>query len=137
MNWTCSTLKIKRPHQNFYSITWVVIFRSFGSHFYRRILKKISLAKMGEMSKIQLGVIGALFLSVASSVSIVICNKALMSNLGFPFGNYHFSLSQLIKVDIARLTIIIWVWALVLTVMCEFLVSIIISLHLHLFLFFY
>ncbi|KAK7257699.1 hypothetical protein RIF29_31862 [Crotalaria pallida] len=41
--------------------------------------------KMGEMSSIQLGVIGALFLSVASSVSIVICNKALMSNLGFPF----------------------------------------------------
>ncbi|KAK4760586.1 hypothetical protein SAY87_005479 [Trapa incisa] len=33
----------------------------------------------------QLGVIGALFLSVASSVSIVICNKALMSHLGFPF----------------------------------------------------
>lgn len=41
---------------------------------------------MGEMSSAQLGVIGALFLSVASSVSIVICNKALMSNLGFPFG---------------------------------------------------
>ncbi|KAK4441187.1 UDP-xylose transporter 1 [Sesamum alatum] len=41
--------------------------------------------KMGEMSGFQLGVIGALFLSVASSVSIVICNKALMSNLGFPF----------------------------------------------------
>ncbi|MBA0774554.1 hypothetical protein Gotri_009756 [Gossypium trilobum] len=37
------------------------------------------------MSSFQLGVIGALFLSVASSVSIVICNKALMSNLGFPF----------------------------------------------------
>lgn len=37
------------------------------------------------MSGFQLGVIGALFLSVASSVSIVICNKALMSNLGFPF----------------------------------------------------
>nr|GMD15889.1 UDP-xylose transporter 1 [Ipomoea batatas] len=35
------------------------------------------------MSSMQLGVIGALFLSVASSVSIVICNKALMSNLGF------------------------------------------------------
>lgn len=34
----------------------------------------------------QLGVNGALFLSVASSVSIVICNKALMSNLGFSFG---------------------------------------------------
>ncbi|EXB38683.1 hypothetical protein L484_008047 [Morus notabilis] len=41
--------------------------------------------KMGEMSGFQLGVVGALFLSVASSVSIVICNKALMSNLGFPF----------------------------------------------------
>ncbi|WCJ41007.1 Nucleotide/sugar transporter family protein [Euphorbia peplus] len=40
---------------------------------------------MGEMSRFQVGVIGALFLSVASSVSIVICNKALMSNLGFPF----------------------------------------------------
>ncbi|CAL5352795.1 unnamed protein product [Camellia sinensis] len=40
---------------------------------------------MGEMSGFQLGVLGALFLSVASSVSIVICNKALMSNLGFPF----------------------------------------------------
>ncbi|KAJ8751400.1 hypothetical protein K2173_016603 [Erythroxylum novogranatense] len=40
---------------------------------------------MGEMSGFQLGVIGALFLSVASSVSIVICNKALMSNLRFPF----------------------------------------------------
>ncbi|KAF3955963.1 hypothetical protein CMV_018882 [Castanea mollissima] len=43
------------------------------------------LKKMGEMSSFQLGVVGALFLSVASSVSIVICNKALMSNLGFPF----------------------------------------------------
>nr|GMD64538.1 UDP-xylose transporter 1 [Ipomoea batatas]GMD69461.1 UDP-xylose transporter 1 [Ipomoea batatas] len=40
---------------------------------------------MGEMSSFQVGVIGALFLSVASSVSIVICNKALMSNLGFKF----------------------------------------------------
>ncbi|XVE79778.1 hypothetical protein DITRI_Ditri14bG0083500 [Diplodiscus trichospermus] len=40
---------------------------------------------MGEMSSFQLGVIGALFLSVAASVSIVICNKALMSNLRFPF----------------------------------------------------
>ncbi|XP_076928406.1 UDP-xylose transporter 1-like [Bidens hawaiensis] len=40
---------------------------------------------MGELTGYQLGVIGALFLSVVSSVSIVICNKALMSNLGFPF----------------------------------------------------
>ncbi|KAH6827988.1 Nucleotide/sugar transporter family protein [Perilla frutescens var. hirtella] len=37
------------------------------------------------MSGFQLGVMGALFLSVASSVSIVLCNKALMSNLGFQF----------------------------------------------------
>ncbi|KAL4278174.1 hypothetical protein GQ457_03G043820 [Hibiscus cannabinus] len=44
-----------------------------------------SLQEMGEITSFQLGVIGALFLSVASSVSIVICNKALMSNLGFPF----------------------------------------------------
>ncbi|KAK1409927.1 hypothetical protein QVD17_36457 [Tagetes erecta] len=41
--------------------------------------------KMGELNGYQLGVIGALFLSVASSVSIVICNKALMTNLGFSF----------------------------------------------------
>ncbi|XP_042475500.1 UDP-xylose transporter 1-like [Macadamia integrifolia] len=40
---------------------------------------------MGEIHSFQLGVVGALALSVASSVSIVICNKALMSNLGFPF----------------------------------------------------
>lgn len=42
--------------------------------------------EMEKMMGFQLGVIGALFLSVASSVSIVICNKALMSNLGFSFG---------------------------------------------------
>ncbi|OVA18064.1 Triose-phosphate transporter domain [Macleaya cordata] len=40
---------------------------------------------MGETPGFHLGVIGALALSVASSVAIVICNKALMSNLGFPF----------------------------------------------------
>lgn len=33
----------------------------------------------------QLGVIGSLTISVASSVAIVICNKALISTLGFPF----------------------------------------------------
>jgi solute carrier family 35 protein E3 len=36
--------------------------------------------------KFQLGTVGALGLSVVSSVSIVICNKALMSSLGFTFG---------------------------------------------------
>uniref|UniRef100_N1QV47 Sugar phosphate transporter domain-containing protein n=1 Tax=Aegilops tauschii TaxID=37682 RepID=N1QV47_AEGTA len=35
--------------------------------------------------KFQLGTVGALGLSVVSSVSIVICNKALMSSLGFTF----------------------------------------------------
>lgn len=38
-----------------------------------------------EGSGCQLGVLGSLALSVASSVAIVICNKALMSSLGFPF----------------------------------------------------
>ncbi|XP_074558407.1 UDP-xylose transporter 1-like [Curcuma longa] len=40
---------------------------------------------MAGSSGFQLGVVGSLTLSVASSVSIVICNKALMSTLGFPF----------------------------------------------------
>ncbi|KAK4436451.1 UDP-xylose transporter 3 [Sesamum alatum] len=41
--------------------------------------------KMNENKGFQLGTIGALTLSVVSSVSIVICNKALMSNLHFIF----------------------------------------------------
>ncbi|KAM1653391.1 hypothetical protein ACFX15_005606 [Malus domestica] len=41
--------------------------------------------KMGEGPTFQLGTIGALSLSVVSSVSIVICNKALISTLGFTF----------------------------------------------------
>ncbi|KAA3471775.1 putative membrane protein [Gossypium australe] len=40
---------------------------------------------MSENRKFQLGTIGALSLSVVSSVSIVICNKALISTLGFTF----------------------------------------------------
>ncbi|RRT75905.1 hypothetical protein BHE74_00028231 [Ensete ventricosum] len=40
---------------------------------------------MGEGGGFQLGTVGALSLSVVSSVSIVICNKALMSSLGFKF----------------------------------------------------
>ncbi|KAH1255486.1 UDP-xylose transporter 3 [Glycine max] len=40
---------------------------------------------MGEGEKLQLGTVGALSLSVVSSVSIVICNKALMSSLHFIF----------------------------------------------------
>lgn len=43
--------------------------------------------KMGEGERFQLGTVGALTLSVVSSVSIVICNKALMSSLHFIFGN--------------------------------------------------
>ncbi|KAK7282421.1 hypothetical protein RIF29_11170 [Crotalaria pallida] len=40
---------------------------------------------MGEGEQFQLGTVGALSLSVVSSVSIVICNKALMSSLHFIF----------------------------------------------------
>ncbi|KAK4273775.1 hypothetical protein QN277_017106 [Acacia crassicarpa] len=40
---------------------------------------------MGEGERFQLGTIGALSLSVVSSVSIVVCNKALMSSLRFIF----------------------------------------------------
>ncbi|XP_072961878.1 UDP-xylose transporter 1-like [Typha angustifolia] len=40
---------------------------------------------MSEGSRFQLGVIGSLVLSVASSVAIVICNKFLISSLGFLF----------------------------------------------------
>ena len=43
---------------------------------------------MSEGQKFQLGTIGALSLSVVSSVSIVICNKALISTLGFTFGKH-------------------------------------------------
>ncbi|KAF3611759.1 hypothetical protein DY000_02044611 [Brassica cretica] len=46
---------------------------------------------MSEGQKFQLGTIGALSLSVVSSVSIVICNKALISTLGFTFGNLFLS----------------------------------------------
>ncbi|MBA0553020.1 hypothetical protein Golob_012243, partial [Gossypium lobatum] len=48
----------------------------------RNIIHK---GKMSENRKFQLGTIGALSLSVVSSVSIVICNKALISTLGFTF----------------------------------------------------
>ncbi|KAA8550437.1 hypothetical protein F0562_002121 [Nyssa sinensis] len=40
---------------------------------------------MSENQRFQLGTVGALSLSVVSSVSIVICNKALISTLGFTF----------------------------------------------------
>ncbi|XP_058075313.1 UDP-xylose transporter 3-like [Magnolia sinica] len=40
---------------------------------------------MSENERCQLGTVGALSLSVVSSVSIVICNKALISSLGFTF----------------------------------------------------
>lgn len=48
--------------------------------------------KMGEGEQFQLGTIGALSLSVVSSVSIVICNKALMSSLHFIFGKHTYRL---------------------------------------------
>lgn len=51
---------------------------------------------MSEGQKFQLGTIGALSLSVVSSVSIVICNKALISTLGFTFGNLFHSSSLIL-----------------------------------------
>jgi solute carrier family 35 protein E3 len=50
---------------------------------------------MAEASGRQLGTVGALCLSVISSVAIVICNKALISNLGFSFGAVLLTLSVL------------------------------------------
>lgn len=43
----------------------------------------------GRMNRGNLGTVGALSLSVVSSVSIVLCNKQLMSGLGFNFGELH------------------------------------------------
>lgn len=50
---------------------------------------------MSESQRFQLGTVGALSLSVVSSVSIVICNKALMSTLAFNFGELLKTLCQL------------------------------------------
>jgi hypothetical protein len=50
------------------------------------VLALKSLKDMAEASgRCQLGTVGALCLSVISSVAIVICNKALISTLGFTF----------------------------------------------------
>lgn len=46
---------------------------------------------MSENKGFELGTIGALSLSVVSSVSIVICNKALISSLGFTFGELQYT----------------------------------------------
>ncbi|KAL0284182.1 UNVERIFIED_CONTAM: UDP-xylose transporter 3 [Sesamum angustifolium] len=52
---------------------------------------------MSEGQRYQLGTIGALSLSVVSSVSIVICNKALISTLGFTFGTLFCEFSGLLS----------------------------------------
>lgn len=54
---------------------------------------------MSEGKKYQLGTIGALGLSVVSSVSIVICNKALISTLGFTFGEISMDLIHQLIVE--------------------------------------
>lgn len=61
------------------------------------------------MGDSKIGTVGALSLSVVSSVSIVICNKALISTLGFTFGEnsrdlYWFSLS------FGLLVVWFWLW---------------------------
>jgi uncharacterized membrane protein required for colicin V production len=60
-----------------------------------RYLEHRRLGAMAEASGRQLGTVGALCLSVISSVAIVICNKALISNLGFSFGAILLTLSVL------------------------------------------
>lgn len=65
---------------------------------------------MADAQRFQLGTIGALGLSVISSVSIVICNKALISTLGFTFGKqssyYNISLQLLVY----NIFIMLYVW---------------------------
>ncbi|KAL8144511.1 hypothetical protein V2J09_017543 [Rumex salicifolius] len=51
----------------------------------RSLVEVVIRVKMSESRGFQLGTVGALSLSVVSSVSIVICNKALISTLGFHF----------------------------------------------------
>lgn len=63
---------------------------------------------MGEGERFQLGTVGALTLSVVSSVSIVICNKALMSSLHFIFGK----LNKL-PLDVANLSRCLVIFSLV------------------------
>lgn len=58
--------------------SWVFFFLLFSVNWAK--------TKMGEVERFQLGTVGALTLSVVSSVSIVVCNKALMSTLHFIFG---------------------------------------------------
>lgn len=70
---------------NFFCLCcWCLILQFYLSWLFFRATKK----KMGEGEKFQLGTAGALGLSVVSSVSIVICNKALMSTLHFIFGKF-------------------------------------------------
>lgn len=70
---------------------------------------------MGEGERFQLGTIGALILSVVSSVSIVICNKALISTLGFSFGmlkklGFFFLFFFLLDIFVESSFVFIWVW---------------------------
>lgn len=55
---------------------------------------------MSEGQRFQLGTVGALGLSVVSSVSIVICNKALISTLGSIFGEIIDFILMLVNNDI-------------------------------------
>lgn len=83
-------------HQlNYWFIVIVRMWRSrvltFGSWWWVDFEIKIKTEewlKMSEGQRFQLSTIGALSLSVVSSVSIVICNKALISTLGFTFGKW-------------------------------------------------
>lgn len=69
----------------FLKITWYSslyqtdVLTVVNNQFYKCAVR----SEMEKIKGVQFGVIGALCLSVASSVSIVICNKALMSSLAF------------------------------------------------------
>jgi solute carrier family 35 protein E3 len=72
---------------------------------------------MSEGQKFQLGTVGALSLSVVSSVSIVICNKALISTLGFTFGeclylrtlSFWYNVFCVVTLDLALLKLMLFV----------------------------
>ena len=71
------------------SLSWLIyIFVDPDIRLKRERERERERAKMSESQRFQLGTIGALSLSVVSSVSIVICNKALISTLNFSFGEF-------------------------------------------------
>ena len=59
---------------------------------------------MSECQRFQLGTVGALSLLVVSSVSILICNKELISSLAFFFGQWFMPLFSFLFFDGMQMT---------------------------------